>query len=81
MMAGHVQHRQAARDELGRRLAARRKALRLTRLEVAAAAGVSVSHVGLVERGRKAPSLGVLLGLARVLGLDPGTLVRGLHRL
>lgn len=72
---------EAALDELGRRVLARRKTLRLTRLEVADEVDVHFSHIGQIERGKRPPSLGALFGLARVLELDPGTLVRGLHRL
>lgn len=55
---------------LGRYIAARRKALRLSQRELSRAAGLADSYVGLIELGRHRPEPDRLRALARVLGVD-----------
>ena len=54
---------------LGRRLRALRREHGWSQRRAAAEAGVSVALLGRLERGEGKPSLSVLVGLARALGL------------
>lgn len=71
----------AARDSteidvaLGERLAARRAALGLTRLQVAAAAGVSVQQLQKYEAGTNRVSASRLVALGEALSLSPAALL------
>jgi chromosome segregation and condensation protein ScpB len=61
-----------ATADIATELRRRRRSLRLTLQDVAHQAGVHVSHVSLVERGRRTPSLDVLARLRGALGIvDP----------
>lgn len=60
---------------LGATLREKRKALGLTLVEVANAAGLSAGFLSQAERGLVAPSLSSLRGLARVLDLPPSWLL------
>ena len=53
-----------------------RQALGLSQEDVAGKAGVHPTHVGLVERGQRTPSLDVAAGLAQAVGLSLSDLVR-----
>lgn len=55
---------------IGQRLRERRKSLRLTQRELAAYAELSHNTIYKIERGQANPTLGVLLKLADVLGLE-----------
>jgi DNA-binding XRE family transcriptional regulator len=61
-----------SRAEIGRRLRAVRLERDLTLRQVAAAAGLSATHISEIERGRTMPTIGALVRLARALGRSPG---------
>ncbi|MDQ3104213.1 MAG: helix-turn-helix domain-containing protein [Actinomycetota bacterium] len=61
-------------EELGRRVAARRKELGLSRRDVVAASGLSYPYVSQLETGYRLPSHKSLGRLARALQLDPAEL-------
>lgn len=63
-------------ERVGRRLRARRKALRRTLADVAAEAGVSVSYLSAVEKGANQPSLLVLARIVHALDLTIADVVR-----
>lgn len=48
-----------------------------SQLELAERADISVNHVGLIERGRRVPSIDVALRLASALGVTLDRLVHG----
>ena len=56
--------------KLGRRIAALRKARKLTQEQLAEALGYSVEFISLVERGVNAPSVAGLGKFAKVLKVD-----------
>ncbi|MEV6332238.1 helix-turn-helix transcriptional regulator [Streptomyces sp. NPDC051909] len=60
--------------EVGERIAARRRARRLTQVQLANAARVSYATVRAVERGARQPSDDVLEALAAALGIDAARL-------
>ena len=64
---------------LGARIRARRQALGLTLAVVAPRAGVSVSYLSDVERGRRLPSLDALDRIARALSCVATDLLEGLY--
>lgn len=61
-------------EELGRRIAARRRELGLSRREVVAASGLSYPYVSQLETGYRLPSHKSLGRLAHALQLDPAEL-------
>ncbi|MEU8619677.1 helix-turn-helix transcriptional regulator [Streptomyces sp. NPDC048623] len=63
--------------EVGERIAARRRARRLTQTRLAALANVSYATVRSVERGARCPSDGVPEALARALDVDATQLRSG----
>ena len=63
------------RTQLGRAIAARRKARGLTQEQLAEAAGFSVVWTGQLERGEGLPALDGLLRLAEALGTDAPSLL------
>ena len=65
------------RQRLGPVLAERRRARGRTAADAAAAAGIDLSYLGRIERGRTVPSYPVLVRLADALGADPADLVAG----
>jgi transcriptional regulator with XRE-family HTH domain len=60
---------------LGERLAARRRQVGLSQVELAKAAGLSKEYVSLIERGGRNPPYTTLLAIARALRLPLGLLV------
>jgi transcriptional regulator with XRE-family HTH domain len=70
-----------AAKELGGRIRRLRLAQGMTQQDVADLVGVGREQVTAWESGAKNPSLGSLLLLGTALGVDPGELVRGLHRI
>ena len=61
---------------VGQRLRERRRELRLTLAEVAAAAEISVGHCSAIEKGGTLPSLAVLARLAHALDLTLAEVLR-----
>jgi transcriptional regulator with XRE-family HTH domain len=49
-----------------------RKAQGLTQETLAADIGLDIRQLGRIERGQSFPSVGVLINLAEVLGVEPG---------
>jgi transcriptional regulator with XRE-family HTH domain len=64
--------------EFGRRVRSRREKLDLSQEALAREAGVHWTFVGQVERGMRNISLHNICKLAAGLGVDPGTLIKGL---
>ena len=62
------------RNDLGRVLKQRRTMIPLTLSKLSAAAGVSPSHLGRIERGDRFPSARILHKIAQPLGFDEGEL-------
>jgi len=52
-----------------------REAARQSQERLAESAGLHPTAVSLLERGRRQPTLGVVINLARALGIDVGMLV------
>ncbi|GAA5163586.1 helix-turn-helix domain-containing protein [Amycolatopsis dongchuanensis] len=70
----------AAIPELGRRVRARRKALDLTQQDLAYSAGMAISWLSSLERGKpKRLELPGILAIAEALEMDPADLIRGLR--
>jgi transcriptional regulator with XRE-family HTH domain len=65
--------------EFGRRVRARRERLGLSQMALAEEVGLHFTYVSSVERGERNVSLQNIVRLAEGLGIDPGTLVRGLR--
>ncbi|GAA3267586.1 helix-turn-helix transcriptional regulator [Streptomyces lavendulae] len=63
--------------QIGQRIAARRRAARLTQADLAATAGLSHAMVRAIERGARRPSDASLEALAGALGVDGSRLVAG----
>ena len=61
--------------DIGARMRAIRKTLRMTQAEVANAVGVDPSFYGQIERGSGIPSIRTLLAVARVFGIEPADLL------
>jgi len=49
----------------------------MTQQQLANACGLDISHVGQIERGQRNPTLGVMQGLASILGVRLSDLLRG----
>ena len=58
-----------------------RKEIGLTQEELAGAAGVDRTFVGLLETGKRQPTLSVICALAQCIGHTPESLVAAAHRL
>lgn len=58
------------RNDLGKILKQRRLMIPLTLKELAAKSGVSISHLGRIERGDRFPSAHILQGIAKPLGYE-----------
>ncbi|WP_405786092.1 helix-turn-helix domain-containing protein [Streptomyces sp. NBC_00138] len=63
--------------DVGRRVAAARRARRMTQADLALSAGVSYATVRGIERGARRPSENTLHALAAALGRDPSRLAAG----
>ena len=63
------------RNEIGKTLKQRRLMIPLTLRELATKSGVSVSHIGRVERGERFPSGHILRKIAKPLDLDESQLL------
>jgi transcriptional regulator with XRE-family HTH domain len=70
-----------ARAELAVRIKAARAAAGQSQWRTAIGVGITSTAISCIESGKSVPSAGMLVAVARVLGTDPGELVRGLHRL
>ncbi|TRZ52610.1 MAG: XRE family transcriptional regulator [Dehalococcoidia bacterium] len=62
------------RNDLGKMLKQRRVIIPLTLTELSAMSGVSSSHLGRIERGKRFPSAYTLRKIANPLGFDEGEL-------
>ncbi|MBM2578175.1 helix-turn-helix transcriptional regulator [Jannaschia sp. Os4] len=60
----------AAIDAFARTLQSRRRAQGLSQEELAYRAGLSTSYISLLETRRRQPTLSVMVGLARELGIS-----------
>lgn len=58
----------------------RRKSLRLTQDDVAVISEVDRTYISLLERGMRAPSLPIILGIAEALQMTPGNLIEEVVR-
>jgi transcriptional regulator with XRE-family HTH domain len=67
------------RTQFGRILRGLRRAQNLTQEELAHRAGMDVTYLSDLERGRWNPSLAMLVDLARGLGLHPSELLKDLR--
>ncbi len=65
------------KEELGNRIAKRRKSLRIKQEELAAKLNVSNNHISSVERGKSSISLEVFCGLCEILKVTPDYLLMG----
>ncbi len=64
-----------ASNEISKTLKQRRLSLELTLRELAARSGVSLSHLGRIERGERFPSGHILRKIAKPLDLDESLLM------
>jgi transcriptional regulator with XRE-family HTH domain len=58
-----------------------RKRRKLTQGEVASRVGITATYLSQIEKGQRNPTLAVIVGLARALGVKPSTLVSRLDAL
>lgn len=70
---------EAGRVLLGRRVAGLRVRAGLTSRDLAAAAGISLGYVGLIETGKRLPGLDVLDLIAGAVGEDVAGLIAGVY--
>ena len=63
-------------DAIGAELRAARERQGLTQEALAFRAGVHRTHISLLERGQRTPTLGVLFRLCEGMGVDPVEVVR-----
>jgi transcriptional regulator with XRE-family HTH domain len=61
----------------GERLLARRKTLKVTQQELANVLGVTPQHVSLIEQDKVTPSLSLVAGIAKELGVSTDYLICG----
>lgn len=64
-------------QEIGRRIAKRRKELGLKQVQVCEAAGINDKYLSCIERATSIPSLEVILKLASALDTTPDTFLVG----
>ena len=62
-------------QRIARSIRERRQKAGLSQLDLAELAGLSLNHVGLVERGQRSPSVRALERVARALGADAAELL------
>lgn len=65
------------KEELGKRIAMRRKSLKIKQEDLAAALGVSNNHISSVECGKSSVSLELLCGFCEILKVTPDYLLMG----
>lgn len=65
--------------EIGARIKAARKALKMTQAEVAERVGIDPSFFGQVERGANIPSIKTLFAVAATVRVEPADLLPTLH--
>ncbi len=65
--------------EIGQKIRARRKLLRLRQRDLAELAGVTLRGLTDLENGRANPTLNHLVKIARVLGLEFNLIERSVH--
>jgi transcriptional regulator with XRE-family HTH domain len=75
MTAKQVTAEEAFRQEVGRRIAAARKAAELSIVDIAGHLGVNRATVGHWETGKNPVDIGKLYRLARMLGVEPAALL------
>lgn len=63
--------------EMGNRIAARRKNLKISQNELAEKVDISSKHMSNIERGRERPSFEVFIGLCNALRVTPDYLLMG----
>jgi transcriptional regulator with XRE-family HTH domain len=61
----------------GKRLLDRRKSLKVTQQDLADAQGVTPQHISLIEQDKVTPSLNLVAGLAKELGVTADYLISG----
>ena len=61
---------------VGRRISTVRKAKNLTQEELASLAGISATHIGVIERGLKMPNLGSFVNIANALEVSADVLLQ-----
>ena len=64
--------------EFGRRVRARREKLDLSQMALADEVGFHFTYISSVERGERNVSLHTIVRIAAGLGVDPGTLLKGI---
>ena len=64
-------------EEIGRRIAVKRRQLRMTQSEVEEKAGLGRKYLSNIEHGRSIPSIDVLMQIADVLHMTPNELLLG----
>lgn len=57
-----------------------RKAAGLSQEDLAAEAGIDMRYLGGIERGQENPTIGVLAGIAKALGVHPSTLLSDVRK-
>lgn len=67
-------------SDIGSRVRFYRLTGRKTQTVIAGLAGITTDHLYQIERGKKTPTLAVLLALADALGVEPGSLLDGSER-
>jgi transcriptional regulator with XRE-family HTH domain len=61
---------------VGANIRALRKAKKLTQEELAGDSGIDLTYMGGIERGKRNPSLMVLVAIAKALGAAPSDLLK-----
>lgn len=64
-------------EEIGRRIAKRRRALKMKQEELASILNVSNNHISSIERGRSAMSIELFSGICTALKITPDYLLLG----
>jgi y4mF family transcriptional regulator len=57
-------------SDLGNKIKSRRKSLQITQPDLAEMAGISLNTLYKIERGQANPTVGILVKLADVLGME-----------
>lgn len=80
-MGGTDKGRSPRQVELGDRIRRLRARRGWSQEDLAYEAGINRTYIASLEAGQRNPSLDLMARLAIALGVDIGTLVRGLHEL